>query len=60
MMTISDSIKKLMQTYVKYPPRKLQSASYSGPLTISEYERFQNVREALAKQGFQLPVPTGN
>jgi hypothetical protein len=60
MVTISESIKKLMQTYVKYPPRKLQSESYTGPLTLSEYERFQNVREVLAKQGFNLSMPTGN
>jgi len=45
---------------VQYPPRKLQSESYTGPLTLSEYERFQNVREQLAKQGFTLGMPTGN
>jgi arylsulfatase A-like enzyme len=60
MVTISESIKKLMQTYVKYPPRKLQSESYSGPLTLTEYEKFQHVREILAKQGFNLSMPTGN
>jgi arylsulfatase A-like enzyme len=60
MVTISESINKLMKTYVQYPPRKLQSESYTGPLTLSQYERFQNVREALAKEGFKLPMPTGN
>jgi arylsulfatase A-like enzyme len=60
MITISASIKKLMQTYVQYPPRKQQSESYSGPLTLSEYERFQNARETLAKSGIMLPVATGN
>jgi arylsulfatase A-like enzyme len=34
MITISDAIKELMKTYVKYPPRKLQSQSYSGPVTL--------------------------
>jgi hypothetical protein len=60
MITISDSIKKLMKTYVQYPPRKLQSESYSGPVTLSEYERFQSVRDALMKSGIMLPVPSGN
>jgi arylsulfatase len=60
MITISDSIKKLMQTYVKYPPRKLQSESYSGPLTLTQYERVQAVRERLAKEGVSIPLPTGN
>ena len=34
-MTSSDVIiKELMTTYVKYPPRKLQSESYAGPITL--------------------------
>ena len=31
MVTISDAIKELMKTYVKYPPRKLQSDELHGP-----------------------------
>jgi arylsulfatase len=60
LVTISAEIKKLMQTYVKYPPRKPQSESYSGPITLSQYERFQYVREMLAKDGINIPLPTGN
>jgi hypothetical protein len=47
-----------MKTYVKYPPRKLQSESYSGPITLTQYERFQYVRDMLQKEGFSVPVPT--
>ena len=60
MITVSDAIKELMKTYIKYPPRKLQSESYSGPITISQYERLSAVREQLEKQGFSLSMPTGN
>jgi arylsulfatase A-like enzyme len=60
MVTISDSINKLMKTYVQYPPRKLQSESYTGPLTLTDYEKFQRVRDDLATQGLRLPMPTGN
>jgi arylsulfatase len=60
LVTISDEIKKLMEIYVKYRPRKLQSASYSGPITISSYERFQWMREHLQKEGISIPLPTGN
>jgi len=31
-------------------PRKLQSESYSGPLTITQYQRFQWLREQLEKR----------
>ncbi len=60
MVSISEAIKTLMETYVKYPPRKLQSMTYTGPLTLSNYEKYQWVRESLAKEGVKLPMPTGN
>ena len=60
LVTINAAITDLMKTYLKYPPRKLQSETYSGPLTISQYERFQHLRDSLAKDGFNLPMPTGN
>jgi hypothetical protein len=41
MITISDAIKELMKTYVQYPPRKVQSESYSSPVTLSNCQRFQ-------------------
>jgi arylsulfatase len=60
MITISDSIKKLMKTYAQYPPRKPQSESYTGPVTLSDYEHLQRVRDLLQKDGIHLPLPTGN
>jgi arylsulfatase len=56
----NDSVATLMKTYVKYPPRKLQSETYTGPITISKYERFKNIQEDLAKEGFNIGLPTGN
>ena len=50
----------LMKTYIDYPPRKLQSEGYDGPLTLSAYEKFQSIRESLAKDGFKLSLPSGN
>jgi arylsulfatase len=49
-----------MVTYVKHPPRKSQSLTYNGPITLSDYERFQWVREQLEKEGVNIPLPTGN
>jgi arylsulfatase A-like enzyme len=60
MVTISAAIKDLMKTYVKYPPRKLQSEVYTGPITITQYERFQSMRELLEKEGVNIPMPSGN
>ena len=49
-----------MKTYVQYPPRKPQSEAYSGPITLSQYERLQYLRDTLAKEGINIPLPTGN
>ncbi|WP_395665984.1 arylsulfatase [Methylocella sp.] len=54
------AVEKLMKTYVQYPPRKAQSDAYSGPITLSQYERFKFVQDALKEKGFSLPLPTGN
>jgi hypothetical protein len=60
LVSISEAVKELMKTYIQYPPCKLQSMTYAGPITISNYQKFQWVREQLAKDGFNLPLPTGN
>jgi len=60
MVTINEEVQNLMKTYIKVPPRKLQSESYSGPITITQYQRLQAVRERLAKEGVTLGFPTGN
>ncbi|TWT34589.1 arylsulfatase [Blastopirellula retiformator] len=60
LVTFNEEISKLMKTYAKYPPRKLQSEVYTGPITISEYQNLEFVREKLQKQGISIPLPTGN
>ena len=60
LVTISDEIKKLMKTYLDYPPRKLQSEVYTGPVTLLQYQRFQHIRDELQKQGFTIGLPSGN
>ena len=59
-VVMGQELQKLMETYISHPPRKLQSLGYTGPLTISNYQRFQWVREQLAKDGINITLPTGN
>lgn len=56
----NEALAKLIQTYIKYPPRKLQSETYTGPITLTAYQNFKWVREQLAKDGVNIPMPTGN
>jgi arylsulfatase len=60
LVTINEAVKKKVETYLKYPPRKLQSEVYTGPITLSNYQKFKWVREELGKDGINLPLPTGN
>src|SRR5262245_19627739 len=60
LVTIGDAVKTLVKTYLQYPPRKAQSEAYNGPITLSQYERFQHVRELLQKEGVNIPMPSGN
>ena len=55
LVSMNMAVKELMQSYVKYPPRKLQSEGYSGPITITNYEKQKAVKEMLEKEGFKLP-----
>lgn len=60
LVVFNKAISDLMKTYVKYPPRKLQSEGYSGPITLTQYERFKYIREALKEDGVSIPLPSGN
>ena len=60
LVTINQAVKELVKTYVQYPPRKLQSEVYTGPITLTNYQKFQWVREQLGKEGISIPLPTGN
>jgi hypothetical protein len=60
LVPVEMAIKELMETYVKYPPRKLQSMGYDGPIELSKYQKFQYIREALKNEGVNIPMPAGN
>ena len=57
---MGQELEKVMATFVKYPPRKLQSMGYDGPIEISKFQKFQYLRDMLAKEGVHLSLPTGN
>jgi arylsulfatase len=60
LVTINGAIKELMQTYMGHPPRKMQGEGYNGPITITQYQRFQYLKDQLHNEGFNIGLPTGN
>ena len=57
---MQQELTKVMESFIKYPPRKLQSEGYTGPITISGYQKFEWLREELKKEGVKITLPTGN
>ncbi len=60
LVTFNTAIAELMKTYVDHPPRKMQGEGYNGPITLSGYQRFKYVRDALVQEGFTIGLPSGN
>jgi hypothetical protein len=56
---MSESLEKLGKTYLQYPPRKLQSLGYTGPVTISSYERFEHIQKQLMQEGIKVTLFSG-
>ena len=56
----NQAVQTLMKTYVENPPRKLQSETYTGPITLSQYQRFKHIRDELEKDGVSVGLPSGN
>ena len=56
-VVMGEELKKSMATYIKYPPRKLQSRAIPARITLSNYERFRRewVRKELETQGVNVP-----
>ena len=50
---------ELMNTYIQYPPRTLQSEVYSGPMEITRFKTLQEVKMLMKEKGIQLPELKG-
>jgi arylsulfatase A-like enzyme len=55
-VTITDAFKKVMATYLKYPPRKPQGLSIPY-ISLSQYEMVKSFQEQLENQGFRFTIP---
>ncbi|NCD69644.1 arylsulfatase [Mucilaginibacter agri] len=59
MAIFNKAIQELMQTYIKYPPRPLQSETYTGPMEINKFRTIQEAKKLLQEKGIKLDnVPT--
>lgn len=47
MPIFNDLLKKVVDSYVKYPPREVQSVSYSGPVRNSQFQQVEALKDRL-------------
>lgn len=53
---MEQQLSSLMKTFVQYPPRKLQSEGYTGPITISKYQTMEGIKEQLKDYKIDISV----
>ena len=56
---ISQGLETIGKTYIQYPPRKLQSYGYTGPITISGYQRFEHIQQQFKQEGIKISILPG-
>ncbi len=52
--TFAIELENEINTYKKYPPRPKQSLTYTGPVKLSDYENYQQVKKRLEDGGFHF------
>jgi hypothetical protein len=58
-VTFNRALAEIMKSYETYPPRKMQSEVYTGPMTIERFRKIEDIKDLLKKKGIQIPVPDG-
>lgn len=54
---MGQELEKVMKTFLKVPPRKMQGDGYDGPITITSFLKFGWLREQLEKDGIKIGIP---
>ena len=57
--TFAMELEKAVETYKNYPPRPKQSLTYTGPIKLSDYEKYTHVKKRLEAGGFQFGDDAG-
>ena len=59
-VVMGEELKKIMATYVEYPPRKTAERGYTGRSRFQIMRSSSGCANSLAKEGVTIPMPTGN
>jgi hypothetical protein len=54
---MQQALGEVIKSFLQYPPRKMQSYGCTGPIMLSDYEKFSWVRQQLEKDGINIHMP---
>ena len=52
---MTQQMQKIMASFVKYPPRPVQSETYSGPMSITRFRTIEQAKELMKQKHIELP-----
>lgn len=52
---MTQQLQKIMQSFVDYPPRPVQSDTYAGPMSITRFRTIQEAKELLKQKQIDIP-----
>jgi len=52
---MTQQLQKVMESFVKYPPRPVQSDSYAGPMSISRFRTIEQAKKLMEQKKIELP-----
>lgn len=55
MIIFAKEMQDLMDSYVKYPPRPMQSEVYTGPTTITRFSTIEQAKKFMKQKQIELP-----
>jgi arylsulfatase A-like enzyme len=54
---MGQQLEGVMKSFLKYPPRKLQSEGYNGPIKISTYQNLMDLKQQLQNYKIDIGMP---
>ena len=52
---MGQQLQKITDSFVKYPPRPVQSETYAGPMSITRFRTIQEAKKLMKQKKIELP-----
>ena len=52
---MTQQLQKIMESFIEYPPRAVQSDTYAGPMSITRFRTIQEAKQLMKQKKIELP-----